>query len=36
MTILQSGAGVNVFTGGVLDAWKEGIIEPLKIKTLVL
>lgn len=32
----QSGAGVNVFTGGVLDAWKEGIIEPLKIKTLAL
>ncbi len=32
----QSGAGVNVFTGGVLDAWKEGVIEPLKIKTLAL
>lgn len=26
-------AGINVFTGKVIDAWKEGIIEPLKIKT---
>ena len=26
-------AGVNVFNGKTLDAWKEGIIEPLKIKT---
>lgn len=26
-------AGVNVFNGNTLDAWKEGIIEPLKIKT---
>ncbi len=26
-------AGVNVFTGKIIDAWKEGIIEPLKIKT---
>ena len=26
-------AGVNVFTGKVMDAWKEGVIEPLKIKT---
>ncbi len=25
--------GVNVFTGKVMDAWKEGVIEPLKIKT---
>ncbi len=25
--------GINVFTGKVIDAWKEGIIEPLKIKT---
>jgi len=26
-------AGLNVFTGKIMDAWKEGIIEPLKIKT---
>jgi archaeal chaperonin len=26
-------AGINVFTGKVMDAWKEGVIEPLKIKT---
>jgi chaperonin GroEL (HSP60 family) len=26
-------AGIDVFTGKVIDAWKEGIIEPLKIKT---
>ena len=26
-------AGMNVFDGKVIDAWKEGIIEPLKIKT---
>lgn len=26
-------AGVNVFTGKIMDAWKEGVIEPLKIKT---
>ena len=26
-------AGVNVFTGKVVDSWKEGVIEPLKIKT---
>jgi thermosome len=26
-------AGVNVFTGKTMDALKEGIIEPLKIKT---
>ena len=25
-------AGIDVFTGKVIDAWKEGIIEPLKIK----
>ena len=25
--------GINVFTGKVIDAEKEGIIEPLKIKT---
>ena len=29
----QIWAGVNVFTGKVIDAWQEGIIEPLKIKT---
>ena len=26
-------AGINVFTGEVFDAWKEGVLEPLKIKT---
>ena len=26
-------AGINVFTSKVMDAWKEGVIEPLKIKT---
>ena len=26
-------AGINVFTGKVMDAWKYGVIEPLKIKT---
>lgn len=26
-------AGVDVSTGKVMDAWKEGVIEPLKIKT---
>ena len=25
--------GIDVFTGKIIDAWKEGIIEPLKIKT---
>ncbi len=25
--------GINVFTGKTIDAWKEGVIEPLKIKT---
>ena len=24
--------GVNVFTGKIVDSWKEGVIEPLKIK----
>ena len=32
----QKRAGVNVFTGGVMDAWQEGVIEPLKVKTLAL
>jgi thermosome len=26
-------AGINVFSGKVMDAWHEGVIEPLKIKT---
>ncbi len=26
-------AGINVFTGKVMDAWKNKVIEPLKIKT---
>jgi thermosome len=26
-------AGINVFNGEVMDAWKEGVIEPLKVKT---
>ncbi len=26
-------SGINVFSGKVMDSWKEGIIEPLKIKT---
>jgi thermosome len=29
----QKWAGINVFTGKIIDAWKEGVIEPLKIKT---
>ncbi|MFA6461642.1 MAG: thermosome subunit beta [Candidatus Woesearchaeota archaeon] len=29
-------AGINVFTGEVMDAWKNGVIEPLKIKTQAL
>ncbi len=29
----QKWAGINVFTGKVIDAWTEGVIEPLKIKT---
>ena len=29
----QLWAGLDVFTGKVVDAWKKGIIEPLKIKT---
>ncbi|MBI2112154.1 thermosome subunit, partial [Candidatus Woesearchaeota archaeon] len=32
----QKWAGVNVFTGQIIDAWKEGVIEPLKIKTKAL
>ena len=26
-------AGINVFTGKVMNAWNQGVIEPLKIKT---
>ncbi len=26
-------AGIDVFTGKVIDAWKKGILEPLQIKT---
>lgn len=33
---MQKWAGINVFTGKVMDSWKEGIIEPLKIKTQAL
>ena len=29
----QKWAGIDVFTGKVIDAWQKGIIEPLKIKT---
>jgi thermosome len=29
----QAWAGIDVFSGKVIDAWKEGIIEPLKVKT---
>ena len=32
----QKWAGINVFTGEVMDAWLAGVIEPLKIKTLAL
>ena len=26
-------AGIDVFSGKVVDSWKAGVIEPLKIKT---
>lgn len=29
----QKWAGINVFTGKIVDSWKQGVIEPLKIKT---
>ena len=29
----QKWAGINVFSGKVMDSWKEGVLEPLKIKT---
>jgi archaeal chaperonin len=28
-----SWAGINVFTGKIMDSWNEGVIEPLKVKT---
>ncbi|MBI4151501.1 TCP-1/cpn60 chaperonin family protein [Candidatus Woesearchaeota archaeon] len=32
----QTWAGVDVFSGNVMDAWVSGVLEPLKIKTLAL
>jgi len=32
----QLWAGINVFTGKVMDAWEAGVIEPLKVKTLAI
>jgi len=32
----QESAGINVFTGKVMDAWENGVIEPLKVKTQAL
>jgi chaperonin GroEL (HSP60 family) len=29
----QKWDGLDDFTGKVMDAWKKGVIEPLKIKT---
>jgi len=29
----QKWAGIDVFSGKVMDAWKRGVLEPLKIKT---
>jgi len=29
----QKWAGIDVFTGKVIDAWHKGVIEPLRIKT---
>lgn len=29
----EKNTGINVFTGEAMDAWKTGVIEPLKIKT---
>ncbi|MFW5746310.1 MAG: thermosome subunit alpha [Nanoarchaeota archaeon] len=29
----QVWAGVDVFSGEIIDSWKQGIIEPLKVKT---
>ncbi len=32
----QKWAGLDVFSGKVMDAWKEGILEPLKVKSQAL
>ena len=32
----QKWAGIDVFSGEVIDAWKNKVIEPLKIKTQAL
>ena len=32
----QTWSGINVFTGNVMDACQEGVLEPLKIKTQAL
>ncbi len=32
----QVWAGVDVFSGSVMDAWLQGVLEPLKVKTLAL
>lgn len=32
-TSTDSDAGIDVFKGDVIDAWKRGVIEPLSIKT---
>lgn len=32
----HASAGINVFTGRVMDSWENGVIEPLKVKTLAL
>ena len=29
----QKWAGIDVFKGKAVDSWKQGVIEPLKIKT---
>jgi len=29
---LAENAGLNVFTGKVVDMWREGVVEPLRIK----
>ncbi|MDD9953064.1 MAG: thermosome subunit alpha [Candidatus Woesearchaeota archaeon] len=29
-------AGINVFTGKTMDAWKEGVVEPLQVKVQAL
>ncbi len=29
----QTWAGIDSFNGKIIDAWKKGVIEPLKIKT---